>query len=120
MENFGDDSLKCGRSSLETKHHDYRDEYSLVCDEDRLLLAVRMHPNLVISTEPVKEAIDLVADHDVRDSISERQRKCICDGYDIEFSIIDAYPDRSIFLGYYDNWTQPRDPLDRANEPDFE
>ena len=54
MENFGDDSLKCGRSSLETKHHDYRDEYSPVCDEGLLLLA-----------EAIGEAIDVMVGHGV-------------------------------------------------------
>ena len=70
-----------------------------------------MHPNLVICAETIEDAIDLMANHGVYNSVSERQRKCIRDCYHIKFSIVDTYPDLSDFLGYYNDGTQARGPL---------
>ena len=59
--------LKCSRRCLQSEHHHHSYEYASFCHECRLLLIIILvHPDLVVSTKPVKETIHLVFSYDIK------------------------------------------------------
>ena len=55
----------------------------------------------------------------VQYAVRKWQGKCVGDRDDIEFSVIDAYPDFPVFLGHDDDGAELGRPLHWAYEPDF-
>ena len=88
---FRDDSLEsCGRR-LQSEHHDHRDEDASFHYKHRFFLIIGVHPDVVITAEPIQKAKHLR--ECVQYVVRKREGKCIPNGDDIQLPVVDAYPD---------------------------
>ena len=110
-EDFCDDVLKCCRIHCKPEHHCHSYEHAPILHKSGVLLIIRMYTDLIIATE----AIHFVPDYGIEYAIYEGKGKSICNYYRIEFLIVDADSNFSVFLWYVYNRTQPRSLLDRSD-----
>ena len=53
LENFGNDALESGRCHFQAEHHYECNEHTPFGHESRLLLVIRVHPDLIVATKPI-------------------------------------------------------------------
>ena len=75
-----------------------------------------MHSNLIITAEPIEEAVAFVACYRVEDVVCEWERESIRDRGRVEFPIVDADPYFPVLLWDDYDRAQPCGSFHKANE----